>query len=258
MTIADEEDEGDESEGDGESEAMSDEDAVEDVATEEGATDETAGIKFDVTLNNSVDVYRLNNGARVYRDRCVGCHGVTGDGQGEAADFLQPKPRDYRKGVFKFTSTPYGMKPSRSDLIRTIRRGAKGTSMPAFPWLPEQDLEDVIDYVILLSQRGEVEASVATIAESDYEEDEDIDPADFLDALETTQESWAAATDAVVLPVSAEPAYDAESIAAGRAAFLSKGCSKCHGEDGKGQTEWLSHEFLAEQESAPRRSADSN
>ena len=95
------------------------------------------------------------------------------------------------KGIYKFTSTPYGMKPARSDLVRTIRRGAKGTSMPAFPWMSEQDLNDVIDYVILLSQRGEVETSVTTIAESDYEEDEDIDPADFLDALASVQESWA-------------------------------------------------------------------
>ena len=42
-----------------------------------------------------------------------------------------------------------------------------------------------------------------------------------------------------------------QSIAAGRAAFLSRGCSKCHGEDGKGQTEWLSHEFLAAQAALP-------
>jgi mono/diheme cytochrome c family protein len=212
---------------------------------------EVAELKFDVAFEDAVDIHRLRNGAEVYRDRCAGCHGVSGDGNGEAAAYLLPKPRDYRKGIYKFTSTPYGMKPARSDLVRTIRRGAKGTSMPAFPWLAEQDLNDVIDYVILLSQRGEIESNVSMIAEQDYAEDEDIDPADFLDALVSAQESWGAAAADVVLPVSAEPAYDDESIALGRQAFMSRGCSKCHGEDGKGQTEWLSHEFLAQQEALP-------
>ena len=74
-----------------------------------------------------------------------------------AAAYLQPKPRDYRQGIYKFTSTPYGDRPVRQDLVRTIRRGAKGTSMPAFPWLSNEDLEAVIDYVIYLSLRGRVE-----------------------------------------------------------------------------------------------------
>ena len=56
----------------------------------------------------------------------AGCHGVTGDGQGPAAQYLNPPPRDYRLGQFKFTSTPRGSKPRREDLARIIRRGAKG------------------------------------------------------------------------------------------------------------------------------------
>jgi mono/diheme cytochrome c family protein len=216
-----------------------------------GAAPAVAQVKFDVKFAEAVEQRRLLNGAQTYRSLCAGCHGVSGDGNGEAAAYLQPKPRDYRRGIYKFTSTPYGMKPARSDLVRTIRRGAKGTSMPAFPWMPQQDLNDVIDYVILLSQRGEVETSMALLARDDYAEDEDLDPADFLDALATVQESWAGAEGEVVLPVSAEPAYDDASIALGRQAFLSRGCSKCHGEDGKGQTEWLSHEFLSAQAALP-------
>ncbi len=226
-------------------------DSAAEAAPDSAADTSAAEMDFGVTLDEVVSSLRLRNGANVYRQRCGGCHGVTGDGGGAAAAYLMPKPRDYRKGIFKFTSTPYGMKPSRADLIRTIRRGAKGTSMPAFPWLSEEDLRDVVDYVILLSQRGEVEAYVAMIADADYEADEDIDPADFVDGLSSVQESWADAQGAVVLPVTAEPAYTDESIAAGRQAFLSRGCSKCHGEDGKGQTEWLSHEFLAEQNALP-------
>lgn len=208
-------------------------------------------IAFTVPLVELVEASHLRNGAEIYRARCAGCHGITGDGNGEVGAYLTPKPRDYRKGIFKFTSTPYGMKPARADLVRTIRRGAKGTSMPAFPWMSDDDLRDVIDYVILLSQRGEVELRVAGIVESDYEAEDDIYPEDFTDSLADVQEQWKNAEQNVITPVSPQPAYDDESIAAGRAAFMSRGCSKCHGEDGKGQTEWLSHEFLAEQASLP-------
>lgn len=219
---------------------------------DEADEDDTAGDGDDTRpkLAEVVDRRRLAHGATVYRRRCAGCHGVSGDGNGEAAPYLRPKPRDYRKGIFKFTSTPYGQKPTRADLVRTIRRGAKGTSMPAFPWMSDEDLEAVIDYVISLSQRGEIENLAVTLSE-DYEEDEDIDDVDFVDGLNMIQSRWRASEDVAVQPISPPPPYSDASIIAGRKAFLSKGCSKCHGEDGAGQTEWLSDEYLAKQESLP-------
>ena len=76
-----------------------------------------------------------------------------------------PKPRDYRPGIFKFTSTTYGAKPLREDLIRTVKRGIRGTSMPAFALLPPGDLDAVVDYVLTLTHRGELEAQLADEAE---------------------------------------------------------------------------------------------
>jgi len=52
----------------------------------------------------------LQLGRQVYEKRCLACHGVSGDGAGPAAEYLTPRPRDYRRGIFKFTSTPYGGK----------------------------------------------------------------------------------------------------------------------------------------------------
>ena len=100
------------------------------------------------------------HGADLYTRYCVQCHGVTGDGNGTAAVFMIPKPRDYRRGIFKFTSTTYGAKPVREDLIRTVRRGVRGTSMPSFSLLSPKDLDAVVDYVLILTRRGELEAAV--------------------------------------------------------------------------------------------------
>lgn len=205
------------------------------------------------TLVEVFDPDRLMRGAAVFNRRCAGCHGVTGDGNGEAAPYLQPKPRDYRNGVFKFTSTPYGAKPNRKDLVRVLRRGAKGTSMPAFPFLPDEDVRDVADYVIMLSYRGQVESAAARAAEFDYDADEEIESFVFTDETAGIHKQWQDAEYQGVLPVSAQPKMTDETILAGRKAFLREtpGCFKCHGEDFRGQTAWLSHEFIAEQEAKP-------
>ncbi len=229
-------------------------------ATDEdtSATDATRADAAEETFASSlaagvIDPRRLPYGAQVYRNRCSGCHGISGDGQGAAAAYLRPKPRDYREGVYKFTSTPYGYRPVRQDLIRTIRRGAKGTSMPAFPWLSDEDLEAVVDYVIYLSLRGSVEAYVAEVSE-DYDEDEAIDTTEFTDALETEVERWQQAEASIVRPISAEPADDEQSVELGRRLFIKSSCYQCHGVDAEGQTEWLSPDFIAAQEAAPPES----
>jgi mono/diheme cytochrome c family protein len=212
------------------------------------AADET---ESEPPLLQEVDAARLKHGAAIYEARCSGCHGISGDGMGEAAAYLRPKPRDYRKGVFKFTSTPYGGKPSRQDLVRIIRRGAKGTSMPSFPWMTEEDLEAVIDYVLLLTYRGEVEESVAQIMELDYEEGDEVPFEDFLVALDDTRERWASAESQITQAVSVAPPYGEESIRKGRELFMSQNCYKCHGENAEGQTEWLSQNFIDAQSKLP-------
>lgn len=206
----------------------------------------------EVLAEQQLATARLQHGANVFMRRCVGCHGVSGDGNGEVASYLQPKPRDYRRGIFKFTSTPYGAKPHRKDLIRVVRRGARGTSMPSFPFLADEDLRDVVDYVILLSYRGELELALARVAEfDDYAPDEQIEPDAIAKEFSKIDDAWHQAEFQEVLPVTAQPKYSDESILAGRRAFLSRGCSKCHGENAQGQTNWLSHQFLAAQESLP-------
>ena len=107
----------------------------------------------------------------LYSRYCVQCHGVNGDGNGVAATYMIPKPRNYQMGIFKFTSTSYGSKPLREDLLRTVRRGVRGTSMPAFPLLPPKDLEAVVDYVQSLTRRGELETKLAEQAEFDEQID---------------------------------------------------------------------------------------
>lgn len=179
----------------------------------------------------SVDHLRL--GAAVYLARCSGCHGESGDGGGEAAEFLQPSPRDYRQGVFKFTSTPFGAKPRREDIVRTVRQGAVGTAMPSFALLPDDELQAVVDHVLVLAHRGELEAALAQKMDDAGE----VTDADLPDLQAEVLDKWTRARGQVVLPAVHKPRYTPESIARGKQAFMTEqaGCFKCHGVDGRGK-----------------------
>lgn len=175
----------------------------------------------------------LKLGQEVYQARCVQCHGVTGDGNGPAAAVMYPRPRDYTKGVFKFTSTPYGSKPQRADLIKTVTHGVRGTSMPGFSLLSREEIEGVVDYVLVLSQRGELEQQLIVIAADEEEVAPEVVEEELLPVVVNR---WRDAEGQQVVPLSQQPVFTLEHVRRGKEAFLSRGCSKCHGDDGRGMT----------------------
>jgi cytochrome c oxidase cbb3-type subunit 2 len=179
---------------------------------------------------SGVPATHLRRGAEIYSRYCVQCHGVNGDGNGVAATYLNPKPRNYLMGIFKFTSTTYGSKPLREDLLRTVRRGIRGTSMPAFPLLPPKDLEAIVDYVLALAHRGELESKLADSAEFD----EQIDETKIPQVIAEIISRWDAARGQVVYPSTPMPTFNRQNVDQGKQAFLTRGCAKCHGEDGRG------------------------
>jgi cytochrome c oxidase cbb3-type subunit 2 len=100
---------------------------------------------MDVTLPRSEEW--IAHGKQVYERRCLGCHGVNGDGNGPAATFLyNQRPRNFNNAVFKFRLTKESI-PTDGDLLRTISRGVRGTAMPPWYDLPINDRLAVIQYI---------------------------------------------------------------------------------------------------------------
>ncbi len=111
-------------------------------------------------------LYLYFEGREVYQSQCMDCHGQTGKGDGPwSEDLTKDRPRNFRRGVFKFRSTPMGYLPTDSDLKRTIRSGVSGTAMPTFRNLPYQKLEAVIAYIKTFSRAWKDSSKVGKAVE---------------------------------------------------------------------------------------------
>ncbi len=143
-----------------------------------------------------------SSGKAVYDRSCATCHGATGKGDGPAADVLDPAPRDFTRGVYKFRSTASSSLPTDEDLLRTVDEGLPGTSMPAFGrLLSDAQRRSVVDYIKRFSPRFAAEQ-----------------PKPIADAA------------------AADPPPPAD-IAAARKVYEKLACATCHGEDGAAREE---------------------
>lgn len=133
-------------------------------------------------------------GKAAYLRECVACHGEKGDGEGPAGHYVNPLPRNFTLGVFKFRSTPSGQAPTDADLFKTITHGIPGTAMPAFRELPERERWAL---VALVKQFAGIKKP------------------------------------GMAVNVAPEPAAIPEGIARGRQVYERLGCAECHGAGGR-------------------------
>ncbi|HEV8242727.1 MAG TPA: cytochrome c [Nitrospirales bacterium] len=88
----------------------------------------------------------LEAGERVYKQNCINCHGVAGQGDGVAAAKLDPKPAD-------LTSAKTQAKED-AELLETIKFGRPGTAMPGWmSEIDEREMRDLVAYIRTLSQK---------------------------------------------------------------------------------------------------------
>lgn len=137
-------------------------------------------------------------GKPIYLRECSGCHGERGNGAGPAADFIDPRPRDFTKRAFKLRSTPSGQPATTEDVLRTIERGIPGTAMPPFDFLSSDERRQIAAYILRL--------------------------ADLLDEPEPNP----------IADPGKAPAVTPEAIAKGKQLYADAGCASCHGDAGKG------------------------
>jgi mono/diheme cytochrome c family protein len=155
---------------------------------------------------------KLQAGRTVYDQQCAACHGINGNGNGPAATWLFPKPRNFSAGLFKIQSTPYGSMPTDDDLLESVTRGLPGSSMPSFIYLSETQRRDVVQYVKYLTAYTNASGQ----------------------RINRFEEAIANGRQAAPVEVPPEPPITLQELAAGKELFAKKACTACHGETGAG------------------------
>lgn len=171
----------------------------------EGAKSATAGEEPSVGFGS-----QMQSGRTVYMKNCMHCHGVAGDGAGPTAKYLNPRPRDYRLGIFKFTSTLNAERATRDDLHRIVKNGIPGTYMPSFLLMKDDEATAVVEYVRWLAMRGEMEKRLGDEL-SDYNE-----PSIRAD-VKSGQAAYAAAVKGGEKPE--KPQSESQALAVAKASF---------------------------------------
>jgi len=163
------------------------------------------------------------NGPQLFGRYCAACHGENGDGNGPAARFLYPKPRNFREGHFRLVTTTNQV-PSDEDLMHAVVRGMPGSAMFPLGHLGEPERKELVAHVRRLIRDG-LEDRLRREAK---EFGEEVVP----EELSKTLDARTRPGSALEIPRDL-PAPGSESVARGRELYL-KQCATCHGNSGKG------------------------
>ena len=95
-------------------------------------------------------------GEVIFVTNCATCHGTGGKGDGPVGAALNPPPRDFTQGDFKFDTDSDGKPGTDVDIRNVVTNGgaAYGGSPLMAPWptLSDEDVSNVIIYIRSLKE----------------------------------------------------------------------------------------------------------
>ena len=157
-------------------------------------------------------------GQEVYDLWCAACHGYEGQGDGYAATYMLPRPRDFTQALYQIRTTASGQLPTDDDIMRVINEGMPGTTMPGW--------------------------------EDELNEDERLALVDYLKSFSR----FFAGDQPEVLSFTSPGRVTEEGMADGRAVYELIECNRCHGAEGRG--DGTSSPTLADDNGMPIYAAD--
>ncbi len=160
-------------------------------------------------------------GYELFMAHCAACHGSRGRGDGPAAIALPVRPRNFWNEPNRYVSTLNGV-ATPDDLEQTIRSGRHFGMMPSRPYLTEEEVQVLAQYVREINRLAWVERLT-----KEFGDDEDTTPEEIEEIAvervtpgEVVTEGW-------------HGSGSRRNLRAGRKLFL-ENCASCHGPSGEG------------------------
>ena len=177
----------------------SDADVDDDEDYDEDDEDYDDWVDEPIYVVNEIDLPDEAATKALFERNCMSCHGEQGKGDGVAAKYLIPRPRDFVTSPYRFAAEWADEYHIVADLERTIRDGVPRSAMPAFGGvLSEKEIAGLANHVFGMRDPEKVTAAV-----------EQVD-------------------------VGARPPLTIELVNRGKELFTKLACTTCHGETGAG------------------------
>jgi len=104
--------------------------------------------KVDVPIQRLSSDESRERGRKLFEMNCVLCHGVRADGNGVRSKGLSGKAANFTSAEWRASVTP-------RLVFEVLSEGKRGTSMPAWPTLSDDEKWDIIAYVLNVAEQRE-------------------------------------------------------------------------------------------------------
>jgi mono/diheme cytochrome c family protein len=99
--------------------------------------------RVEVPAARLLSLEAQERGRALFRANCVLCHGERGDGHGQRASGFAKPPADFSDRYWRQRATP-------RRVFYAVREGVRGTAMPSWDWLSDDEAWDLVAYVLSL------------------------------------------------------------------------------------------------------------
>lgn len=114
------------------------------------AQDDRAAVDYstiEIPVDRLASDDTRDRGRALFQKKCALCHGIRADGNGVRRKGLSSTPAN-------FQSTDWRAGTSPREVYMVLSEGKRGTSMPAWPTLSDEEKWEVVAYVLSVAEDG--------------------------------------------------------------------------------------------------------
>lgn len=111
------------------------------------AQDDSRTHRMEIPFDRLADEDMRERGRALFLNKCALCHGDRADGRGLRREGLSKRPTNFRSKDWRANADPL-------DVYTVVTEGKRGTSMPAWPTLGNEQRWALVAYLLGVSEES--------------------------------------------------------------------------------------------------------